>query len=140
MENFQCNGTACGSRCCRDWRVGIDSVTYEKYCALEPEELRREICQWIGGQDEKMDYQVRLREDGRCPYLQDDLLCHIQREKGEGFLSDICYSYPRVLMPPKNLLVFFSFVFISRGQFLFLYRIAPRLSSALPVIPLTPGN
>lgn len=103
MENFQCNGTVCGSRCCRDWRVGIDPVTYEKYCALEPEELRREICQWIGGQDEKMDYQVRLREDGRCPYLQDDLLCHIQREKGEGFLSDICYSYPRVTYRLGNL-------------------------------------
>lgn len=93
---FQCDGRACGSRCCRDWSVAVDPVTYDAYRRLSPGEARDEICGWISGQDDRGNYLVRLREDRRCPFLGEDLLCRLQREYGEGYLSDICYSYPRV--------------------------------------------
>jgi len=96
VGQFRCDGKVCGSRCCRDWSVAVDPGTYEKYQELEPEEVRDEICGWFSGQDEKGNYPVRLREDRRCPFLRQDSLCRLQRDYGEEFLSDICYSYPRV--------------------------------------------
>ena len=96
VEKFRCDGTMCGSCCCRDWKVAVDPETYGRYCALQPESLRDEICGWISGQDDKGNHHVRLREDGRCPFLGEDGLCRLQKEYGEDYLSDICYSYPRV--------------------------------------------
>lgn len=96
MEGFRCDGRLCGSRCCREWSVAIDPVTYEKYAGMEPKETREEICGWISGQDDKGNFLLQLREDKRCPFLREDSLCRIQREHGEEFLSDICFSYPRV--------------------------------------------
>lgn len=95
-EGFLCDGRACGSRCCRDWSVWIDPATCGKYHGAEPEEFRREVCRWLEEQEEGGGAWVRLREDGRCPYLGEDFLCRIQREKGEDYLSDLCFSYPRV--------------------------------------------
>lgn len=94
VGEFSCRGGECGSRCCRDWQVEIDAATCEKYRTLEPEALRREVGRWL--KEEQGRCRVELREDGRCPFLQEDWLCLIQREKGAGCLSDICYSYPRV--------------------------------------------
>ena len=93
---FQCDGRVCSSRCCRDWSVAIDPASYEAYAGIEPREASEEICGWISGQDDRGNFMVRLREDRRCPFLRDDFLCRIQQEYGERYLSDICYSYPRV--------------------------------------------
>jgi len=91
---FHCDGRLCGSRCCREWEIVIDNATYEKYCALEPEKFRREVCGWLEKEDDAQ--RIRLKENGDCPFLREDYLCRIQREKGGDFLSDVCYSYPRM--------------------------------------------
>ena len=96
VERFHCDGTLCGSRCCKDWQVVIDPRTYERYAGMASGEEREEILSHILKADEKGNYPVESREDGSCPFLREDGLCRIQKERGEDFLSDICFSYPRV--------------------------------------------
>lgn len=102
VSSFRCDGRACGSRCCRDWRVPMDPVTCRKYAEMEG---GRAFSEWFSDRDEKGNYPVRLKEDGTCPFLREDGLCRMQAEHGEAYLSDICYTYPRVSYRVGNTLV-----------------------------------
>ena len=93
VSKFQCNGSACNSNCCREWEISIDDETFEKYSGLDSE-LRDQILsnlKILRGQ-----HYVQLLENMRCPFLDDDNLCKLQKQFGEGFISDLCASYPRV--------------------------------------------
>lgn len=91
VAEFKCNGKACGSRCCRDWRVVVDEQAYKKFLLL-PENDRSEIFSCL---DE--DAQVFVMKDsGLCPFLDENFLCKLQIKHGEKFLPAICQSFPRV--------------------------------------------
>lgn len=86
---FICDGKACGSRCCRDWRILIDDETRKKYSALpEREKFFRHV--------DKTAQVFKLQKSGACPFLDENFLCKIQRKYGEDFLPAICQSFPRV--------------------------------------------
>ena len=42
VKDFKCDGKACGSRCCRDWRIVLDEEMREKFLRL-PADDRQEI-------------------------------------------------------------------------------------------------
>ena len=96
LEKFLCDGTRCGAACCRRWTVFVDEGTYKKYQAL-PEAEGKEILAHLrkeGAQDE--DYAFELKEDEQvCHFLQENLLCGIQRRLGESYLGNTCAMYPR---------------------------------------------
>ncbi len=96
VAKFRCDGRICGSHCCRDWSVPVDPVTHRKYMELGRKGLEEDIAGRFPVRDEKGNYPVQLRDDGCCPFLQEDCLCRMQATYGEDYLSDICYSYPRV--------------------------------------------
>ena len=100
VREFQCDGTVCSSRCCKNWRVTIDDDTYQKFLALED---RNEILDKLEPLDENV-FVVKLKDDGSCPFLDDDLLCRIQKRHGEECLSAICQSFPRVTYQLGNVL------------------------------------
>ncbi len=95
MGKFQCDGAACGSQCCRNWLVGIDPITYQKYCGIEPKSERDKILSHIKYNREMKTYAIEMDPTGGCPFLEENGLCHIQKTRGASWLSNICTLYPR---------------------------------------------
>lgn len=94
LKNFKCDGSLCNSYCCREWKVAVDEETKNKYESL-PKEKREKILKNLA-EKESGYYPLKLTKENQCPFLREDLLCDLQKNFGEDFLSDICYSYPRV--------------------------------------------
>ena len=90
--DFACIGKACKDSCCRDWLIDIDFDTAEKYQNMGGalgEKLRKKLHKKDG------EFYFAVEKDGRCPFLQEDGLCEIQRCRGEEELSKVCDAYPR---------------------------------------------
>ena len=88
VRDFKCDGQACDSRCCRDWKIYVDEDTRKKFQSLpDREKILRHMT-------EKNSF--RPTNSGTCPFLNENLLCNLQLEYGEDFLPAVCQSYPRV--------------------------------------------
>jgi len=91
FEDFHCTAAECEDTCCAGWAIMIDEDTLEKYKNLEGSfgnRLRNSI-DWKEG--------CFLQYNKRCAFLNDDNLCDIHIEAGEGMLCDTCRNYPRHL-------------------------------------------
>lgn len=101
MLKFKCIGPECEDSCCVGWRVTIDEETYKKYRRVKEPELASMFAKHLGrnrSQPSPADYaRIRMKEDGRCPFLTDESLCAIQLNLGEEYLSNTCYTYPRTI-------------------------------------------
>ena len=95
INNFQCDGKTCGSRCCKGWRVVVDNDTYKKYKSISDEAERQEIISKIEKSDDEK-FIVKMKDNLDCSFLDEDYLCKIQKRHGESYLTAICHSYPRV--------------------------------------------
>ncbi len=91
VKDFKCNGRACGSRCCRDWRILLDGQTREKFLRLPPDE-RQKIFSHVDEDTQSF----RMKSSGACPFLDENFLCRLQLQHGEDFLTNVCQSFPRV--------------------------------------------
>ncbi|MBR6888467.1 MAG: flagellin lysine-N-methylase [Selenomonadaceae bacterium] len=91
LKEFQCDGKACGSRCCRDWRIVLDEDTRQKYLSL-PADDRAEIFQHV----DEAAQAFKMQRTGACPFLDENFLCKLQLKHGEEFLTAVCQSFPRV--------------------------------------------
>ncbi len=96
VSRFQCDGASCGAKCCREWAIDIDAGTYQKYCGIEPIAERKRIISHLKFHKERKGFRIRLRPDGACPFLRQDLLCELQKNHGAQYLSKICREYPRI--------------------------------------------
>ncbi len=84
---FKCIASRCQHSCCIDWEICIDSATHAEY--MQYEDI-------LGSIEESEDGPCfRLREDGRCPHLDDSGLCRIILSHGDELLCDICRNHPR---------------------------------------------
>ncbi len=88
---FECDGKACNSRCCRDWRVSADEETRDKYSRL-PDADRQNFFKHLDDSAQAF----KLQPSGACPFLDENFLCKLQLKHGEDYLPAICQSYPRV--------------------------------------------
>lgn len=92
-KEFKCIGSACEDTCCAGWDVVIDSETYECYQKMDGtfgDRLRSKMVV------DKDGYNIFFVLDGdRCPFLNNNNLCDIHKEKGEQYLSYTCKQYPR---------------------------------------------
>jgi len=91
-DAFRCIADACRHTCCKGWEIDIDPNTRAKYAAMTGEigqRLRDAIADTPDGAS------FRLREDERCPMLNDSGLCDIITACGEGALCQICADHPR---------------------------------------------
>lgn len=102
LQNFKCDGSLCDSYCCREWKIIIDENTKEKYKNL-PSEKYEKILSSIEKKEDNCSY-LKLKDNGSCPFLRDDWLCELQKNLGEDYLSNICYSYPRIATKTKDTL------------------------------------
>lgn len=95
VGKFQCDGAACDSKCCKNWAVDIDELTYRKYCTIEPKTERNRIVSRIKYKKQEKMILVEMAKNGDCPFLQSDGLCKIQKIWGADWLSNTCTLYPR---------------------------------------------
>lgn len=94
-EQFHCVAAACSDSCCAGWQVDVDAVSWKRYQKEEGEfgEYLHSVMVDVPGEEG----QFRLREDGRCPFLNLSGLCDMYDKLGEKSLCDTCTNYPRFM-------------------------------------------
>ena len=87
---FSCIADKCRHSCCIGWEIDIDDDTLELYDTLNTP-LGEKIRSNIEGEVP----HFKLTKEERCPFLNENGLCDIILEYGDGAISDICYLHPR---------------------------------------------
>jgi lysine-N-methylase len=99
IEKFKCIGPACEDSCCIGWKVTIDEETFKRYRKVTDAELKQELDKKVTrNRSNPSDFnyaKIRMENNGRCPFLNDESLCRIQLGLGEELLSITCSTYPR---------------------------------------------
>lgn len=89
-RDFRCLMGDCAHTCCQGWEIDIDEDTMKIYRAQTGEfgeKLKKNIDAENG--------VFRLTEGERCPFLNEEGLCEIITNLGEGALCQICDDHPR---------------------------------------------
>lgn len=101
-QNFHCLAQDCRDSCCLNWSITFDKKDYLRLRRLEaPEALKQRLEQGVrrrrkGKHDGVMYGYFDLNtNNGRCPFLDPDGLCSIQRACGHEALPNVCTTYPR---------------------------------------------
>ena len=88
-QNFHCLAQDCRDSCCVDWSITFDKKDYLRLRRLDaPEELKQRLEQGVrrqrkGKHDGVLYGHFDLNANhGRCPFLDPDGLCSIQRNCG----------------------------------------------------------
>ena len=103
VADFQCDGSKCNAKCCRNsWRIDIDMETYKKYQRIKNPAMRKKILSSIQPSTIQTGFQIKLNNKDVCPLLCEDNLCYIQRNMGEDALSLTCKVYPRMVQQIGN--------------------------------------
>lgn len=94
FDQFFCIGGECSITCCQEWKIAVDEETEKRWKAWEDsnpnaETLTKHI---ITKANQKM---IRLNSDNQCPFLNDQKLCNLVIEHGDGMLSQTCARFPR---------------------------------------------
>lgn len=99
MTEFKCICSSCTDSCCAGWDINIDEDTYKKY--INSNGRFKELLEgkYIENKNEHDSFNhgfMVLKEESRCPFLNNDMLCDIHGGFGEENLCITCKSYPRV--------------------------------------------
>ncbi|MBE6886920.1 MAG: hypothetical protein E7484_00700 [Ruminococcaceae bacterium] len=89
---FACTADKCRHSCCIGWEIDIDKDTLQFYKTIDGslgERLKNNIAE-----TNEISHFI-LREDERCPFLNENGLCDIISQLGEGALCQICDDHPR---------------------------------------------
>ena len=91
-ESFRCIAGECRHNCCIGWEIDVDEDTLAYYQSLKGEIGKR--------LRENIDFSADpphfiMAENERCPFLNENNLCDLILEKGEGALCQICDDHPR---------------------------------------------
>lgn len=101
-QRFQCLAQECRDSCCINWRISFDKKDYLRLRRLDaPKDLRERLDRGVR-REKKLAHDGVLYgkfdldgNSGRCPFLDPDGLCAIQRACGHEALPHVCTSYPR---------------------------------------------
>lgn len=91
-KEFHCIDKACTDSCCAGWEVDLDEDSYAYYQTVNGEfGLRlKSVMVFEGGEN-----RFKLRDNGRCPFLNDENLCDLYIALGEDRLCRTCAEHPR---------------------------------------------
>lgn len=93
-KDFKCIAGDCEDTCCAGWQVDVDDASYAYYKTIIGAFGDRLHSVMVDGTNGR-EGQFRIREDGRCPFLNDNNLCDLYAELGEDALCVTCDQYPR---------------------------------------------
>ena len=88
---FHCVASRCRHTCCAGWEIDIDDESLARYARLKGDfgdRVRRGISR-------EGEPHFILTEGERCPLLNQDNLCELILNEGEGALCQICRDHPR---------------------------------------------
>lgn len=85
---FRCTGPACEDTCCKEWHIGVDEKTLQKYNRAY--DLKDITVPTPNGP------AMCLDDKDHCVKFEGGL-CGIQKKYGEDYLSDTCFFYPRIM-------------------------------------------
>lgn len=91
-KDFRCIADKCKHNCCIGWEIDIDPATDEFYKTSKCNLSERFITDISREGDTP---HFILKENERCPFLNDKNLCDIITEIGEEHLCTICREHPR---------------------------------------------
>ncbi len=89
-NEFRCIADKCRHNCCIGWEIDIDEDTLALYDGIGGkmgERLKNGI--------DRSDIPHFVLDGERCPFLNENGLCDIITELGDGALCDICADHPR---------------------------------------------
>lgn len=97
VQHFQCIGDRCEDNCCHSWTITIDKQTFRNYerhpdpalkslSKLHIRKVKESNARWG---------EIKLDEQGACPFLDENRLCQIHSKAGPEALSHTCKTYPR---------------------------------------------
>ena len=105
MEHFQCIAGECPETCCQQWNIEVDPVHADRYTHLGDPELQAVMSQLLrtfrvrrpGKRNAEVQYRLQLLNapDRRCPILNENGECRLQKKYGAYILCDTCYFHPR---------------------------------------------
>lgn len=101
-DKFKCIAGECKDTCCAGWQVDVDDASYEYYKTITGDfgdRLHSVMVDGVKGAEG----QFCIREDGRCPFLNDNNLCDLYTALGEDALCVTCDQYPRYTTEYGNL-------------------------------------
>ena len=93
-DEFKCIADKCTDTCCAGWQVDVDDESFAYYKTIKGEFGDRLHSVMIEGKHGE-EGQFRIREDGRCPFLNDNMFCDLYTALGEDALCVTCDKYPR---------------------------------------------
>ena len=102
FKEFKCIGGACEDSCCIGWDIDIDKLTFREYYKVKDQNMKKMFQKNIHNNkycsSEDIDYgKVKLKENKRCPFLDENNYCIIYSNIGEEYLSNVCTSFPRII-------------------------------------------
>ena len=95
--DFHCEASACKDTCCAAWEIMIDPVSLKKYKKY-PGPFGNRLKNCINWKRKSFGQCA-----GRCAFLNEENLCDIYTEAGEGMLCKTCTRYPRHYEEYENL-------------------------------------
>ncbi|MBO5266472.1 MAG: flagellin lysine-N-methylase [Ruminiclostridium sp.] len=106
-DKFKCIGGKCTVSCCERWSIDWYGHEIKKVKDANPSDELKELLEKSFKEkldtfnfsdlrtDEEKRYSIILKENGNCPFHNEEGLCMIQKELGEEYLSETCTIYPR---------------------------------------------
>jgi len=96
--DFKCIAGNCIDSCCTGWDISLDKDTYENL--LQDPDFKKTMDEYSYINDymskANINYSIiNLTDRNKCPFLDKDNLCSLQKKGGEEELSNVCALYPR---------------------------------------------
>lgn len=89
FEQFRCTAAECVDTCCAGWAIMIDEESLDKYKKTEGP-LGNRLHNSINWEEKSF-----CQYEKRCAFLNEENLCDLHIEGGEGMLCETCRNYPR---------------------------------------------
>ena len=96
-NKFTCIADKCPITCCKEWKIAVDADTNRKWKKLLPPEdvepKRKNLSAYTMKKDGGR--VIELKENHKCPFLNENKLCKLVTAYGEKVLSETCTVFPR---------------------------------------------
>lgn len=100
VDEFSCIGPECTDSCCKYWSIIISKREYLDYKKMDCSPKLRRAMEGaflrLPNETDVQYAQMHVKENGDCPFLDNDSLCMLQKEKGEEALGYTCNVFPRL--------------------------------------------
>lgn len=104
-QSFHCLAQDCRDTCCIGWNITFNKKDYLRLRRLDaPDSLKEKLEKCVVRERKKAHEGILYGKfdlkshGGRCPFLDQDGLCSIQRACGHEALPHVCTSYPRKIV------------------------------------------